>query len=414
MPAVRARGGAGVRILLLAPHPFFTDRGTPIAVRGVLEGLAAEGHELTVLTYHQGRDVRIPNCTIHRIPAVVGGGEIRPGFSLRKLVCDGVMLVHCAVLLRRQRFDLIHAVEESAFIAVVMQWLHRVPFVYDMDSSVAQQMVEKYPALAAVRRLLEACERHAVRDSVGVLAVCQALVDTALAHAPGQLVAKLEDVSLLGESAEGGEDLRETIGFRGPIVMYVGNLEPYQGIELLVESFARALGRAPAAHLVVIGGTEADVQAYRARCRELGVETHAHFLGPRPVGALGHYLRQADVLVSPRIRGTNTAMKVYSYLDSGRPLVATRLLTHTQVLDDTIARLAEPEPEAMAHALVEVLTDETLGKRLVRNARERVAAEYSPAAFRRKLSRFYGAVEDRVGDDGGSTASRGERRWSQL
>ena len=53
------------------------------------------------------------------------------------------------------------------------------------------------------------------------------------------------------------------------------------------------------------------------------------------------------MLVSPRLKGLNTPMKIYSYLDSGSAVLATRLRTHTQVLDDGIAYLVEPEPVAL-------------------------------------------------------------------
>jgi hypothetical protein len=56
-----------VRILILAPHPFFQPRGTPIAVRQVLEFLSTRGHQLDLLTFHEGENIAIPNCRIHRI-----------------------------------------------------------------------------------------------------------------------------------------------------------------------------------------------------------------------------------------------------------------------------------------------------------------------------------------------------------
>ncbi len=386
-----------MKILLLAPHPFFTHRGTPIAVKGLAEGLTELGHRITLLTYPQGEDVEIPGCELRRIPRVVGSSEIRPGFSPRKLVCDAVMGFSCLRLLRRERFDLVHAVEESSFIALGMKVLFGVPYVYDMDSSLAQQMMEKYPVLRWVRPVLEACERQAVRQSTGVLAVCRSLADAALRHDPRQLVAKLEDVSLLDPDETEGERLAEQIDSDGPIVMYVGNLERYQGIDLLVEAFARALPRVPDARLVVIGGSPPHIEAYRARCAELGIADEAHFVGPRPVDRLGHYLRQAEVLVSPRIQGTNTAMKVYSYLDSGRPVLATRLLTHTQVLDDEIAMLVSPEPGEMAQGMVRLLEDAELRRGLAARASERVRREFSPDAFRLKLRRFYEEIEERIG-----------------
>jgi glycosyltransferase involved in cell wall biosynthesis len=85
-------------------------------------------------------------------------------------------------------------------------------------------------------------------------------------------------------------------------------------------------------------------------------------------------------------------MKLYSYLDSGRPVLATRLPTHTQVLDDEVALLVEPEPEAMGRGLARLLRDEVLRERLSAGARRLVQRDLTPEAFRRKLLGFYRAV----------------------
>jgi glycosyltransferase involved in cell wall biosynthesis len=392
-----------VRVLLLAPHPFFQQRGTPIAEKMLLEVLSANGHEVEVLTFAEGEDPGIPGCRIHRLPHLPGVRGIRPGFSVKKLACDAVMLWKCLGLVRRGRYDLVHAVEESAFMALAARLLFRVPYVYDMDSGLARQMVDKFPPLAHVRRLLTACESLAVRGSAGTLAVCKSLEEQARACHPGGLVACIEDVSLLGDlrgCAPGAADDLTTEDLTGhPVVMYVGNLERYQGIDLLVEAFARALPEVPEARLVVIGGEPAAIEAYRARCAGLGIAEAVLFAGPRPVERLGAYLQRATVLVSPRIHGNNTPMKVYSYLDSGRALLATRLPTHTQVLTDEIACLVAPEPEAMARGLVGLLRDGVLRERLAANAREMAQRELTPQAFERKLLRFYDQVAQAIGGE---------------
>ncbi|HEX9941396.1 MAG TPA: glycosyltransferase family 4 protein [Thermoanaerobaculia bacterium] len=392
-----------MRILLLAPHPFFSQRGTPIAERMLLEVLTAAGHEMEVLTYPEGESPEFPHCRIHRITAPAWTRGIRPGFSLKKLACDAVMLVKVLALVRRERYDLVHAVEESVFMALAARRLFGVPYVYDMDSGLAQQMVDRFPALARVRRLLEACERLAVRGSAGTLAVCGSLADQARAYHPGGLVARLEDVSLLGigeADGNGGADIRPPEWRGDPLVLYVGNLQVYQGIDLLLAGFARALPEVPGAKLVVVGGKPESIEHYRREARRLGLAGSVHFAGPRPVSTLGACLRQAAVLVSPRVRGTNTPMKVYSYLDSGRPLLATRLPTHTQVLDDEVALLVEPEPAALGAGLARLLRDEALRERLADNARRLAQREFTPEAFRRKLLGFYDAVAQRRGDEG--------------
>jgi glycosyltransferase involved in cell wall biosynthesis len=233
-------------------------------------------------------------------------------------------------------------------------------------------------------------ERRAVRGSRGVLAVCEAVEQIARRHDPSKLVARVEDTTLLTGDEEA---IPPILPPGGPIVMYVGNLERYQGIDLLLEGFARALRRAPDARLVIVGGHPAGVEAYRARAVALGIADRTHFLGQQPVDRLGPHLRQSAVLVSPRLTGQNTPMKIYSYLDSGRPVVATRIPTHTQILDDEIACLVEPTPAGLGDGLVALLGDAALRDRLAARARARVQERYTPEAARRKLRASYAAIE---------------------
>lgn len=381
-----------MKILLLAPHPFFQQRGTPIAEKMMIETLTGHGHEIDVLTYAEGGDLHIPGCRILRIPRLPFVRGIQPGFSLKKLASDGAMLVAALKMARRGRYDLIHAVEESAFMALAARWMFGIPYVYDMDSGLARQMMDKFSILRRLRRPLEGFENAAVRGSVATLAVCKSLEDQARACWPEGLIARIEDISLLQKGGGEVDDVPE-----GPVAMYVGNLQRYQGIDLLLDSFRYTLREVPDAKLVVIGGDEESLRHYKARTADLGESVR--FLGPRPVERLGAYLRRATVLVSPRIQGENTPMKVYSYLDSGRPVLATRLPTHTQVLTDDIARLADPEPEAMGSALADLLRDAVLRERLARAARDFAQRELTREAFEGKLLRFYDSVEERIREE---------------
>ncbi len=384
-----------MRILVLAPQPFFQARGTPIAVRTVLEFLGAQGHRIDALTYHEGTDVEIPNCTIHRIPRLPGVRNVRPGFSLKKVLCDIAMCWTCARMMRRTRYDLVHAVEEAAFIAAVMKIFTGVPYVYDMDSSLAEQLIDAYPALRIVAPVLRRLEAFAVRRSAGVLTVCAALEDVAHGHAPDTPIGRVEDTTLLAPAAPGAPRHIPAEAAGSPVAMYVGNLESYQGIDLLLEGFCHTLDQMNEARLVIVGGQAEDIARYGARATELGIGKAVHFLGPKPVSVLADLLREADVLVSPRLKGLNTPMKIYSYLDSGTAVLATRLRTHTQVLDDHTAYLVEPEPKALGTGLATLLKDDSLREGLAARAKDRVQREFTPAAARRKLEIFYTMIESR-------------------
>jgi glycosyltransferase involved in cell wall biosynthesis len=388
-----------MRILVLAPHPFFQPRGTPLAVRTVLEFLSERGHVVDLLTYHEGEDVAIPNCRIHRIARPLWIRNVRPGFSIKKVICDVSMFAKCVQLVRRNRYDLIHAVEEAAFIAAAMQRAAGIPYVYDMDSSLAEQLVDAYPGLQFAFGTLRRCEALAVRHSLGVLTVCAALEDVAHAHAPDKPIGRVEDTTLLGTQphSSNGQSadtlMLEGIDGQVPVAMYVGNLEHYQGIGLLLEGFRHALGRVPNAHLIVVGGLLEDIAHYGRRATNLGISGQVHFIGPRPISQLDELFRRAHVLVSPRLKGLNTPMKIYSYLDSGTAVLATRLRTHTQVLDDRTAYLVEPEPEAFGDGLAELLSNPVLRQRLASEAKAYVQQEFTPEAARRKLGSFYSKME---------------------
>jgi glycosyltransferase involved in cell wall biosynthesis len=391
-----------VRILVLAPHPFFQARGTPLAVRTVLEFLSARGHQVDILTFHEGENVEIPNCHIHRTGRLPWIRNIRPGFSVKKVICDLFMFAKCLRMVRKNRYDLIHAVEESAFIAATMQSLTGVPYVYDMDSSLAEQMVDAYPGLQFAFPVLRRCEALAVRRSLGVLTVCAALEDVAHGHAPDKTVGRVEDTTLLvpgahSDNGQGAETpLPASVGSQSLVAMYVGNLERYQGIGLLLDGFRHTVARVPNAHLVIVGGMEQDIERYRRRAQQLGIVAQVHFLGPRPVASLNGLLRRADVLVSPRLKGLNTPMKIYSYLDSGTAVLATRLRSHTQVLDDRIAYLVAPEPQALGDGLAHLLSEPGLRARLASQAKAYVQQEFTPEAAHRKLSSFYTMMESKA------------------
>jgi glycosyltransferase involved in cell wall biosynthesis len=210
----------------------------------------------------------------------------------------------------------------------------------------------------------------------------------------------LRDVSLLphGDKDELGraEVFGDNIRDSQPVILYVGNLESYQGIDLLLESFALVRDHPSHPHLVIVGGTPDSIALYRAKAESLECGGGVSFLGPKPVAHLKSYLTQADVLVSPRIRGNNTPMKIYSYLHSGKPLLATDLPTHRQVLDEEISVLAPAEPRGFAAGLRKLLDDPLHRQVVGERARSTAEKLYTREAFEAQLFALYEQVQQRV------------------
>jgi glycosyltransferase involved in cell wall biosynthesis len=202
--------------------------------------------------------------------------------------------------------------------------------------------------------------------------------------------------------------LKADLGISGLAVMYIGNLEPYQGIDLLLDSFTIVVQKAASVSLIIIGGQSSDIQRYQKLACHHGIENKVHFLGPKPLEGLARYLAEADILVSPRIKGKNTPLKLYSYLDSGKPVVATDLPTHTQVLHSRVAMLSAPLPQEFSEAIIRLIQDESLRIELGRAGRKLVEERFTYDVFREKLNCLFDWLKmesEKLDDD----ASRTER-----
>jgi glycosyltransferase involved in cell wall biosynthesis len=382
-----------MRILLVAPQPFYQERGTPIAVRMLVEVLCGQGHAVDLLTYHEGADLDIDGLRILRTPALPGLRHVPIGISWKKLVCDLLISARLLGLALSHRYDVIHAVEEAVFPAMLVRSSARARVVYDMDSMLGESLVSKWRLLRPLEHALRAVERAVIRRADAVFAVCSDLARHARADAPGVPVFLIEDVALPSQQyGNGAEPLRELLDIKGPLALYVGNLQRYQGVEQAVRAMAQVPERLDVT-LVLIGGAPDDVERMRALVRKLHLEERVYLLGPRPLAQLTGFLAQADILISPRLRGSNTPMKIYSYMNSGVGILATRILSHTQVLDDDCALLVEPNPQALAKGLATLAADEALRARLGAAARRRARERYSVEAFREKVCAAYRTLE---------------------
>lgn len=188
--------GKEFHILFLAPEPFYEERGTPIAVDLMLKVLSDRGIRVDVLTYHEGADVEYPHVTVHRIAAIPFVNGIRPGFSWKKVVCDVLMLWKAIRFVSRKRYHVVHAVEESVFVALIIKLVFGIPYVYDMDSSLAEQMVEQYPRLRILGKVLDYCEGIAAKHAKVIVPVSETLADRVKRYNPEKIVV-IHDVSLM-------------------------------------------------------------------------------------------------------------------------------------------------------------------------------------------------------------------------
>ena len=380
-------------ILMLAPEPVLQPRGTPMSVYHRLRALSALGYSVDLITYPLGEPISIPRVRVIRVWKPWGLRGIKIGPSAPKLILDFFMIGVALGCLLRRRYAAIHSHEEMVFPAVVLAKLFRLPHLYDMHSSLAQQLDNwKQWYAPFVRGLAHDMEASAVRASDVLITICPALSDYVKKVAPQKPLVTIENAATFstGEAAGEAMRLRNRLNLNGALtVVYTGNFEPYQGVDLLLESFVHVHRKLPQAKLVIVGGRSAEIDQKSAWAKANGVDEAIIFAGTVPPEAVEGYLLIADALASPRVSGTNTPLKLYAYLKSAKPIVATDLYTHTQVLNLTVSRLSKPEPEAFGRAIVDVLTDRPLAERLGREGKALADREFSETTYRERVAQVY-------------------------
>ena len=387
-----------VRILMIAPEPFFEPRGTPFSEFHRIKALTALGYEIDLVTYPFGETVEMPGLRVFRSLRPPFVHRVKIGPSAAKIPLDALLALTVIRRLLAGRYDAIHSHEEAGVIGALLGMLLGIPHLYDMHSSLPQQLTNfAFTKSGIIRRVFLAVERFMIRRSRAVIVICPSLEDTVRAIAPRAPVVLIENAPGSGEqeaTPDQAAAVRRTLALDSvaPLVLYTGTFEAYQGLDLLFAAMASVRPRVPDARLVLAGGKPDQVARAREQARQAGIADVTVFAGERPASEIPAYLRAADVLVSPRSRGTNTPLKIYQYLRSGKAIVATRLLTHTQVLDDDTAILTDATAAAFADGIVAALRDRARAAAVGQRARLLAETKYSYEAYLDRTRQAYAAL----------------------
>jgi glycosyltransferase involved in cell wall biosynthesis len=236
--------------------------------------------------------------------------------------------------------------------------------------------------------------RLAVSRADAVIVICPELVDLVRSLRSDVPVALIENLPVTWDmpsatDAEVGR-LRDELSLGDcRIALYTGTMGANQGLELAIEAMAELRDPRIDLRLVLVGGSEAEQERLRRFARSIGNERAVVFAGSRPPHQMSAFMQMADVLVSPRVAGTNTPLKVYSYLAAGRPIVATDLHSHRQTLGEATALLVEPRAAALAAGLRAVLEDPALAHRLAEAARSEALSRFAISDYRDRVAGIF-------------------------
>jgi len=383
-----------MNILMIAPQPFFAPRGTPLSVYYRTKMLSELGHDVDLLTYPIGQDVEIENVNVIRSPGLPFVYDIKIGPSITKLILDIPLFLNAILLLLKKRYDVIHAHEEAVFFCLLVKCLLNKRYIYDMHSSLPQQLENfNFTKLKPIVKIFEYLERLSVARASSIITICDDLKEQVKALGYSEKNELIQNtlffpIEFVDDFYSEKLELNDIINSNGKkIVLYTGTFEPYQGLDMYLESIKILLKTRQNLLFIFLGGNSEQVLEMRTKAEEFQISENIIFTGLLEVNPVKKFIKEADVLVSPRLKGTNTPLKIYEYMESGVPIVATNLRTHTQELDDKCAFLQNPDPEDFAKGIIECLENSGEAKWRARNAYLRYNENYGETIYKHKLER---------------------------
>lgn len=383
------------RVLMVTPQPFFEERGTPIAVAMAARALVESGYAVDVLAFPVGTDPGIEGVRIERCANPFGFRHIRVGFSLRKALLDLSLLRSLARLLSARMYSVVHAVEEAAWLAALLCPRRNVPFIYDMASSIPEQLVEhRLLGRAPAQAMLRAMERRVIDRSAHV--VCSGGL--------GSYVRRISPLASFTEwrfpvlqqqaTPEAVARLREqhAIDAAHRVLLYTGNFSSYQGIDLLLEAFMHAAAVDQHLLLVCVGATDARQADELAGRLPAALHARVRILPRVERAMMPAWFQVAHCLISLRTLGDNIPLKVFEYMASTRPIVASRGPAHEPILDDSRAFLCDPDPDDVARAIQQVFAQPAHARRVAQAAGAYASRYFSWTRFRQLVGGIYARV----------------------
>jgi glycosyltransferase involved in cell wall biosynthesis len=353
-----------MRILKIVPQAFYAPRGTPLSAYHRARELLARGHEVDILTYGIGEPPPDLDVRLFRARGPHFFRTLRAGPSGRKIWLDVLLFASLIGRLCKQRYDALYAHEEAALFARIAGAIFRVPYVYDMHSSLPLQITDwKFSQRRWVVALFRLVERLSVSGACAVVAISPAVARAARRAWPDALCIVLTNYFEVAETKRGDREAvraRHGVGPDEKLIVYTGSFVALQALDLLLEGAPRVLESVPQAKFLLVGGKDAEIAELQAVATRLGIADRVILERARPQAEIPAYLAAADVLVSPRVQGINPPGKLLSYLASGRPVVATDTLVHNQLLTPECSILTPPDVAGFADGVVAALTDPAL------------------------------------------------------
>lgn len=328
---------------MLAPTMFFADYGAHVRILEETRILQKLGHRVTILAYPNGRDIE--GVEVRRCWGVPFNYRVIVGSSRHKMYLDVLLALMSLWYVLRHRPDIIHAhLHEGGLIGWLLSKLTGAPLVFDFQGSLTAEMIDHnfLKANGIWHKFLYWLETR-INHAANVIL-------TSSTHAENLLIEEFDvpfgrivptpdcvnaDAFCADQfSEEEKRQLKESleVPIDKKLIVYLGVLAPYQGIDKLFEALVLLNETRDDYHVLLMGYPA--VREYQAKARMLGLTRYVTITGRIPYEEACHYLALGDIAAAPKISLTEGSGKILNYMAIGLPTVAFNMPVSREFLGD--------------------------------------------------------------------------------
>jgi len=382
------------RVLFIASKPLFPWRSPCIRAGHDLVALTQLGYEVDFLTIPIGSHLPIPNVRILRVPNILFARNLPEGSSLRKVVFDLLLLVAGMVLVLRNRYAVVHGMDDAGVVAWMTGRLGRCAVVFEKHADTTR--ASGGPWCRFLTRIYRRLEGFALRRADTTIGAGPEFMAAMQAMGRGSRACRIPDIpsTLKTPSETQVAECRARLvnHLDDLLVTGVGSFAVFQGLDLLFDAIPRVCATDDRVHFVVVGGAAREIARQRRLLADKGLQNVVTFLGRIKPDELAAVLTASDILVAPRLESTVTPMKVLDYLHSGTAIVATDRPANRDVLTPDVVELTRPNADALADGILALCRDPVRRHDLGLRGREMIALTHRFDQFRESLRCCYDYV----------------------
>ncbi len=376
---------------MIAPTPFFADRGCHVRIYEEARHLQNTGHSILICSYPIGREM--PEINTTRIVNPLNYQKLEAGPSWHKIYLDLLLFFRILGSVRKFQPDIIYAhLHEGAFLGHFAKFFRPVPLIFDYQGSLTGEIVDhnfiekgswKFRLFSWLENKIECWSDAIITSSKESARQLQQKwskkrifplidgVDTNI------FKANLETI-----------DLKKSLNLpeNKVVIVFLGLLNRYQGIDLLLESIQIILEKTDKLHFLIMGYP--NVEYYQNVSEKLEISAYITFTGRISYQRAAEYLNLADIAISPKISKTESNGKLLNYMACGLPTITFDTPINREVLAEDGVYAEFKNPRSFAEKVILLAEAPSKRKELSQKLRERATSKFSWETQIRNLDDF--------------------------